>query len=272
MSYTFRALETQEELERVEHLQAQVWSMEDRSIVPFQMMMVIQYCGGLISGAFAGDDMVGFTLALPARHSSGDWRLWSHMAAVRHDYRKRGVGFGLKSHQRRWALQQGYDTIAWTFDPLQRVNANFNLRRLGAVGIHYWENRYGEMRDGINQGMPSDRLEVSWRLSSARVVDHADGDPMPVLVETKDDRFILRVGEALQPIVNAPDKLSELCYFVEIPPDIAAVRDRPNGDALIMAWRAAHRQIFTAAFAHGYEAVDFVNSDTRCWYVLYRVR
>lgn len=272
MSYTFRALETQEELEQVEALQAQVWSMEDRSIVPFQMMMVVRYCGGLISGAFVGDEMVGFTLALPARNSAGDWRLWSHMAAVRHDYRKRGVGFGLKGHQRRWALQQGYDTIAWTFDPLQAVNANFNLRRLGATGTQYWQNRYGEMRDGINIGMPSDRLEVTWRLSSARVVDHADGEPMPVLVETKDDHFILRVGESLQPLAQIPEKFTNLCYFVEIPLDLAQVRARENSNALVMAWRAAHRHIFATAFAHGYEALDFVHSDTRCWYVLYRVR
>jgi predicted GNAT superfamily acetyltransferase len=264
--FTFRDLYTPEELERVADLEKAVWTLEDRAIVPSQIMMVIIKCGGHVAGAFDGDTLVGFTMALAARKGDA-WRLWSHMAGVAHTHRKRGVGFGLKQYQRHWAIQNGYDNIGWTFDPLQRVNANFNLRRLGAVGTKYVVNAYGEMSDELNRGLPSDRLEASWDLSSARVVDHADGDPMPVLVETHERHFALVADEKGNP-KRVYDDFTNAWYFVEIPFDIAEVRAQSLERAL--AWRMALRDVLVQAFALGYHAVDFVNSDTRCWYVLYR--
>ncbi len=264
---TYRALHTDEDWTHVERLQRDVWTLEDLAIVPDRMVQVIAHCGGHVQGAFVGAEMVGFTLALVARQA-GEVRLWSHMSGVLPPYRGKGIGFRLKSNQRLWALEKGYRTIAWTFDPLQRINANFNLRRLGAVGVAYYVNFYGDMPDELNRGMPSDRLEVVWDLSSARVVDHADGDPQPVLVETRDDHFIVRAGDNDQPITRIPTKFTNLCYFVEVPYELERVRAR--GTAEVVAWREAHRQAIGGALAAGYTVVDFVNSDQRGWYVLYR--
>ncbi len=264
--FIFRDLHTQADLERVADLEKAVWALEDRAIVPAPIMMVMMKCGGHIAGAFDGDNMVGFTMALASRYGD-DWRLWSHMAGVAETHRGQGVGFGLKQYQRHWALQNGYTRIGWTFDPLQRVNANFNLRRLGASGTKYLINIYGDMTDVINRGLPSDRLEVSWELSNARVVDHAEGDPQPVLVETNEKHFILKTGDDGQPI-RVDNDLKDICYFVEIPFDIAKVK--AQSPEIALAWRVAVRDVFTSALAQGYHAIDFVNSDKRCWYVLFR--
>lgn len=261
---TYRDLQTQEELEQVADLEKAVWTLEDRAIVPYQIMMVMIRCGGHVAGAFDGEKLVGFTMALASRQGD-EWRLWSHMAGVSHTHRKQGIGFGLKQYQRQWAMANGYHTIAWTFDPLQRVNANFNLRRLGAIGVHYRQNVYGEMNDGINQGMPSDRLETVWNLASARVTDHAQNDAQPVLVETRDAHFVLRVGEDNRPVVpNTP--LTNHWHFAEIPYDLEPLK----ANKLVLEWRMAMREVMGQAMESGYQAVDFVNSDSRCWYVLFK--
>ncbi len=265
--FSYRDLTTEQDLIEVERLQRDVWMMEDIAVVPDRMMQVFIHCGGHLMGAFDDERMIGFTMALVARDGDG-LRLWSHMSGVLDAYRGQGIGFALKAQQRKWALKHGYKTIAWTYDPLQRVNANFNLRRLGSIGIHYHQDFYGEMLDEINRGMPSDRLEVVWDLASARVVDHADGEAQPVLVETHDTHFVVTSDHNLMPILTLPEKFTNLCYFVEIPYDLETVR--ALGKDAIVAWRMAHRQTLGALLVSGYRVVDFVNSDKRCWYVVYR--
>ena len=43
-----------------------------------------------------------------------------------------GIGRAIKLHQREWAAANGIATIVWTFDPLVRRNAWFNIAVLGA--------------------------------------------------------------------------------------------------------------------------------------------
>jgi predicted GNAT superfamily acetyltransferase len=267
-NFTYRDLSTEEDLFIVQKLEQEVWMMEDLAVVPDEIMKVVLHCGGHMAGAFDGERMIGFTMGMPARHGT-QWRLWSHMSAVSHDYRGMGVGFSLKAFQREWALRNGYDTIAWTFDPFQRVNANFNLRRLGAIGTHYHENFYGTMHDEINKGMPTDRMEVVWELANARVVDHAYGAPQPVLIEAHDEHFIVSSDENGLPILKLPRNFTNICYFVEVPTDLPKLRQASREN--ILAWRNAHRQAIAQAMSIGYHAVDFTNADTRCWYVLYRM-
>ena len=64
------------------------------------------------------------------------------------------VGFVLKQHQRSWALERDIDTIEWTFDPLVRRNAYFNLTKLGARLVGYVDNFYGKLHDGVRMKSP----------------------------------------------------------------------------------------------------------------------
>lgn len=270
-------------LEAITDLEVLIWQMHERGAVPAHMMFVIHHCGGNLIGAFDtappddpdfGDDdveiderLIGFTMALPDVTQSPP-RLWSHMAAVHPDYQNRGIGAALKYVQRDWALQNGYTTIGWTFDPLMRLNAYFNLRRLGATAHTYRINFYGTMNDGINAGMPSDRLEMHWQLDSSRVLAHLSGPPQAYPNVPPDAPFLLRVNNNQSPKITLPDALTQPCYAVEIPYDTPAMR-RDNWQQSLQ-WRFALRQVMMLAFTEGYEAVDFVVHDKRGWYILKR--
>ncbi len=50
----------------VEALQRQVWAMpDDLEVVPLHLLVTAQRNGGLLLGAFDGDDLVGFVFGFP---------------------------------------------------------------------------------------------------------------------------------------------------------------------------------------------------------------
>ena len=55
--------------------------------------------------------------------------------------------------------------MTWTFDPLVRRNAWFNIDVLGAQVDEYLVDFYGPIDDAINAGDASDRLLVAWPTS-----------------------------------------------------------------------------------------------------------
>lgn len=262
----YRELTQPAEIERAVDLEAQVWQMDDRQVIPASMMIALQHTGGHLGGAFDGERLIGFSVAFVARQGRETF-LWSHMAAVHPDYQTRKIGFGLKQEQRRWALSNGFARIGWTFDPLLRLNANFNLRRLGATANAFHVDLYGEMQDGLNRGLPSDRLEVSWELASARVNEHAnpEQEALPVMMDIRNTGFLLVKDDNDYPHVQG--KPDAMWHFVEIPTHIDGIKQRDP--ALALAWRIAMREVFVDAFAQGYSAIDFVNTASRCWYVLF---
>lgn len=162
-----------DECVRLEHL---TWG-EDIA-VPSAMFVVAHHTGGQVLGAFAGDKMVGFTLAFAAaRH--GRLFLHSHMTAVLEGFRDRGVGRQLKLFQRQDALRRGIELIEWTFDPLEMRNAHFNLVRLGAVARRYIPDCYGVTESPLHRGLPTDRLVAEWWVASERVRGILADDPAP---------------------------------------------------------------------------------------------
>ena len=66
--------------------------------------------------------------------------------------------------------------IAWTYDPLIRRNAYFNLAKLGARPVEYLPNFYGAMDDAINGGTETDRMLVRWELRSDLAVAACAGE------------------------------------------------------------------------------------------------
>ena len=106
----------------------------------------------------------------------------------------------MKLHQRAWAGDQGLDWITWTFDPLVRRNAWFNIGVLGAQIDEYLVDFYGQMDDAINGRDPSDRLLVAWS-TAGDAPDHLTQPPVPpgaVTVPTPDDIVVLRRTDAVE--------------------------------------------------------------------------
>ena len=131
-------------------------------VVAVELLTAVAHGGGYVALARAGDGRpVGASLGLLARHD-GAPALHSHVTGLVPDARGTGAGRALKLHQRDWAAAHGLDLIVWTFDPLVRRNAWFNLEVLGTEVREYLPSFYGTMSDAINAGDRSDRLLVVW--------------------------------------------------------------------------------------------------------------
>jgi predicted GNAT superfamily acetyltransferase len=149
-------------------LQKEVWGFSDIELVPLRLFVVADKVGGQVIGAFEGNVMVAFALAIPGTRT-GHVYLYSHMLAVRKTHRDRGLGRAMKLFQRDEALARGIDLIEWTFDPLEIKNAYLNIEKLGAIARRYNINQYGITSSPLQGGLPTDRLIAEWWLRSKRV-------------------------------------------------------------------------------------------------------
>lgn len=163
-----RRLTALAEFDRCVELQRQVWEFADLDLVPTPIFVVAAHTGGQVLGAFDGEQIVGFILAL-AGYREGRVFLHSHMAAVLPRYQNAGVGRRLKFEQRAEALERGIRLVEWTFDPLELRNAHFNLERLGAIARHYLPNLYGQTTSPLHGSLPTDRLVAEWWIDTPRV-------------------------------------------------------------------------------------------------------
>ncbi len=166
---SFRHCHGIEEFEACVRLEREVWKSADVDVVPIPLFVVAAETGGQVLGAFHGNHLVGFCMAIAG------WRhrrpfLHSHMTAVNDAHRDRGIGRQLKLFQRADALARGISLIEWTFDPLVTKNAYFNFMRLGAIARRYIPNAYGITTSPLHGALPTDRLVAEWHLRSPRVL------------------------------------------------------------------------------------------------------
>jgi predicted GNAT superfamily acetyltransferase len=310
-----KILDTNEELIAVEDLQRLVWPGNETEIVPSHLLLTAVHNGGLIVGAFQvrqdslgklaeidfdktghteippDAPLVGFVFGFPGLYFTPDGprpKHCSHMLGVHPDYRDRNIGFALKRAQWQWVRHQGLDRITWTYDPLQSRNANLNISLLGAVCNTYLPEYYGQMRDELNAGLPSDRFQVDWWINSARVEQRLSKKPRIRL----DLAHFLEAGtEILNPshldqnglprpireqeaITDGEEcRIQKLTnsslLLVEIPADLTAIK--AADPALALEWRLHTRRKFKDLFERGYLVTDFIylpGKYPRSFYVL----
>ena len=135
-------------------------------VLPVHLMVAVPRNGGLLLGAFDGDDLVGYVFGFPGITAGGKLKHCSHMMGVAPGCQVRGIGYQLKLAQREHLLARGCDLVTWTYDPLASRNAYLNLAKLGVVCRTYLQDYYGPMTDGLNAGLPADRLQVDWWIGS----------------------------------------------------------------------------------------------------------
>ena len=201
-----------------------VWGTE-MPLAPLEFLVAMSHTGGYVAGAFDGDEMVGASLGLLAVHR-GRPALHSHVTGLLPVARGTGLGRAIKLHQRAWAIERGLGFITWTFDPLVRRNAWFNLAVLGARADAYLPSFYGAMTDAINAGDESDRLYVSWDLS-----DEVPSTPRDA-------------GAHPDPIALVPT-----------PEDVVDLRR--SDPVAVATWRRATRRALVGAFDAGHSIVGF---------------
>ena len=233
-----RSCDAIEEFHACVQLQREIWGEDELEVEPATLFVVAAHTGGQVLGAFEGDKLVGYTLALTGvRH--GVPYLHSHMTGVLAAYRDRGVGRQLKLYQREEALGRGIRLIEWTFDPLETRNAHFNLNRLGAIARQYLPNLYGLTTSPLHRGMPTDRLVAEWMLDSPRVV------------------AAVATGN-IEPAFDAA--------HVTLPADLEARKADPAGR--LGDVQAQARKEFSEWFAKGYAAVGLKRDAAGAAYVL----
>lgn len=263
---TIRELETMSDINKTVELQKAVWRMSDVEASSPHTLRAIVHAGGAVIAAEAAGRLVGFCFGMAAWRAGELW-LWSHMAGVRPEYQGRGIGLKLKLAQREWALSKGFRRMAWTFDPMQSGNANFNFNRLGATARAYSVNHYGDMQDDINAGMASDRLEAQWQLDSPRVIALAEGggrDDSPASAAVN----LVYVDTANQLRHQQPDNFSDARYGIEIPFDIAGLKAANLERA--MTWQMSVRRAMTSLLDAGYIVSGFVRDQDSARYILSR--
>lgn len=164
-----RTISTLKDFHRCVELQREIWGEADLEIEPVTMFVVASHTGGQVFGAFDGQTMVGYTLAVVGLRQNLTY-LHSHQTGVLASHRDRGVGRQLKLFQRDQAILRGIGLVEWTFDPLETKNAHFNLNRLGAICRRYIPDLYGVTTSPLHRGLATDRLVAEWWLNSPRVV------------------------------------------------------------------------------------------------------
>ncbi len=277
---SIHVLEKLEEMSAVEELQREVWPGSETDVVPAHLLITVVHNGGLVLGAFHDEKLVGFVFGFPGLEFTADGprpKHCSHMAGVHPEYRDSGIGFALKRAQWQMVRHQDLDHITWTYDPLLSRNAYLNIARLGAVCSTYRRAEYGEMRDELNAGLPSDRFQVDWWLNTNRVNRRLGKRPRPTLKMS----HLTRVGvhplytpatgnnQLPRPPEHLPTLEAQL-IAAEIPPDFMVLRTADL--ALARDWRFFTREFFETAFAKGYIVTDFVydagHGQPRSLYVL----
>jgi predicted GNAT superfamily acetyltransferase len=232
------------EFERVLELYDEIWHFEPGDPpVTLELMCAFAHSGNYVAGAFDGDRLVGGSVGFFAAGGT----LHSHITGTT---ARRGVGLELKLHQRRWALERGLERITWTYDPLVRRNAHFNLAKLGARPQEYLPCFYGVMDDAINQGDESDRLFASWPLTAPHVEALARREPD--VTPAPEDAVVGRADGAT--------------VLVGLPTDIEALRRTDPGTA--KAWRHAVRDVLGGLMANGGHVTGFCE---KSFYVVERV-
>lgn len=232
-------------------LEREIWEEEDLEIEPVTLFVVAANSGGQVLGAFDGDRLVGFTLAVAGLRDGAPY-LHSHMTGVHSGYRDRGVGRMLKLFQREEALSRDIRTICWTFDPLEIRNAHFNLNRLGAICRKYLPNFYGVTTSPLHRGLATDRLFAEWHLDSPRVVAAVAG----VTVHVPDNPAVIELSPDLG-LASSPNKMpNETSGPSRGPQHLAALQSRLQTD-------------FSKYFNRGYAAVAVRTDSATPAYLLY---
>ena len=218
-----KRIKEMEDFKKLIEIQRSAWGFLDLDIEPHHVMTRVQKYGGLVQGLY-------------------------------YNGQDKGFGFLLKKAQRDEVQRMGYQVMRWNFDPLESMNAFFNIHRLGIISVEYERDIYGTGESGLHKGLPTDRLIATWKLDSDRVEKK---------MEQKDPSILEDI-----PRENL-DNFTQDTAYIEIPKNIRALKETRFSEAV--EWRMKTRHLFESSFQKGYVVEDFVFSKDkqRVFYKLY---
>jgi predicted GNAT superfamily acetyltransferase len=274
---TIRDLQSFEDLKQAEEVEREVWGLSDLDATPMTLAIATKDAGSIWVGAFDGAKLAGFAFGFLGTERD-QLIVHSHMLAVREPYRNSRLGYKLKLAQRERVLALRIDDgrnhdnripdprindvriheMTWTFDPLQSRNAHLNFAKLGVVSENYKVDFYGQETSSVLHRNGTDRLWVTWPLTSRRVQNRLQG---------KDSRAeMLDALSTVTPLIrfNGDGKpvptdlaaaLSRQRIAIEIPSDIGHVEQKDP--ALAREWRLQTRWAFTETLKAEFFVAEF---------------
>jgi predicted GNAT superfamily acetyltransferase len=145
---------------------------------------------------------------------------------------------------------------------LESLNARFNIAKLGVICRRYFRHYHGEMT-GINAGIPTDRFEAEWWITSNRVDGRVVKQRPSLSLDALLSGGALLVNETTvnenglsippQDFLRSPD--SNL-LLVEIPANYQVIKRRDFD--LALRWRLHSRQLLEEYFQANFLVTDFV--------------
>ncbi|TMR23688.1 GNAT family N-acetyltransferase [Nonomuraea turkmeniaca] len=234
-----RELREIDEFREVYRLFDQIWHPDPHNApISVELMIGFAHTGNYVAGAFEASTLVGASVGFRAEGGA----LHSHVTGA---VMGRGVGYALKLHQRDWCQERGLERITWTFDPLVRRNARFNLVKLGAMPEEYLEDFYGAMADAINEGDVSDRLLAVWQVAPedrGQEVSHVEA--LPALLASEGERPVIRGVQGDRVLVGTPRDIEAL---------------RRTDPAAAKEWRTAVRTVLGGLLGGGGRVIGFTD-------------
>jgi predicted GNAT superfamily acetyltransferase len=208
--------------------------------------------GGIALGAFADDQLVGYSYAVPGFDGAKPFLL-SCGLAVRRAYGSRGIGESLKLAQAEHAREAGYDLVRWTTNSLASLPLHLYLSKLGGRLVAYHEDMYAGFRESVFL----DEVEIEWDLRRVARPRNA-GAPVPLTASGEAGGGLRRLAAVDTGELGA---LTAPSYSVEIPWDREALGRR--SPELGRRWVVGARRAMQALLAAGYVGTAVV-SDRSC--------
>lgn len=282
---TIRSLQSLDDLKQAEEVEREVWGLSDLDTTPMTLAIATKEAGSIWVGAFDGAKLAGFAFGFLGMER-GQLILHSHMLAVREPYRNSRLGYRLKLAQRERVLALRVDDgrnhdnrasdgrearandlltsglrineMTWTFDPLQSRNAHLNFAKLGVVSESYKVDFYGPETSSILHRNSTDRLWVTWPLTSRRVQERLLGkDSRAAIVDALATlNPLIRFNGDGKPVrTDLAAATGRQRIAIEIPSDIGDVERKDP--ALARDWRTQTRWAFTESLKAGFFVAEF---------------
>ncbi len=268
------------DLENVIEIEKSAWGMPDyREATPVHILKALAENGGIILGAFDKGNMIGFNMGWVVGCNEKQY-FYSHMTGVLNEYKYKNIGYKLKIKQREEVLNIGINLIKWTFDPLQSLNLNFNLEKLGAIGRIYKENYYGNIKDSINEGLETDRFEAEWYITSKYVSNKLEGKiKTPSFDELIEKGAYLAINNETREVkgkdgekfnvetpIKKEFKLNSKIILISIPKEISFIKE--INKEIAQMWRLYTREAYKFYLSNGYIAIGYTKNKNKGYVVL----
>ena len=215
-----------------------IWDIPAAEVVPFWKLMTLPSTGGVLVGAFDGDNIVGHAMLSPAVDPhSNDPFFYLDMVGVLPVYRNLGLAERMLQRAKAVAGERHISSIQWTFDPLEMANANLYIRKLGAQAVRFYPDYYGPPPEK-NPAFCTDRFWVKWNLRA----------------KTRTEKLPATILQFNQMI----DFSTVESFAIALPDDFRQLAtEQPERAAHI---RNSSRFLFTHIFQQGFAIVDFFHS------------